>query len=188
MVGSDSAVKDGRWSPARVTATAPVMLKTRLAWLPLTARLFAPGPLIVRALSIVSWPWARVIVPVTPGARVITAPDDAKAIASRNVQPSLTPASVHVPSPSSAVLVTTGPVATWIKLERPGRAGPVGCGASVQAASVTSAGKTASAASGREARRAVRRERLVIGAAKGEGRRAAAERVRSAPLTGADVA
>src|SRR6185436_7175780 len=155
-------------SPVRATGPTPELTSnTRPASLPLTARLRAPGPVIVRLLSISSWPAVRVTVPVTSGPKVIVAPGDAKAIASRSVQPSPAPASSQVPSPGSAVFVTTGPVATWTKLGRPGRAGPVACGVSVQATRPASAASAASA----RAERTEGTGRLVIAVSIGEGRR-----------------
>src|SRR5436309_2564165 len=76
------------------------ILTTRLTLFPLIVSTLAPGPLIVRFLSISSSPLVRVIVAgppaVRPEAKVIVSPGQAVLIASRKL-----------PAPVSLVLVTT---------------------------------------------------------------------------------
>src|SRR5258708_4378298 len=88
------------------------MLNTRLALLPLTVRLAAPGPLMVRFLLMATWPVVSVIVPVTPTLSVL--PAQALAIALRND-----------PGPASLVLVTVGGALVKLKLADPGMPGAV---------------------------------------------------------------
>ena len=71
----------------------PVTLKTRLALLPLMARLTAPGPAIDNSLLITSSPLVRTMVPVT--LKSIVSPGAAEAIACRSE-----------PGPLSSRLVT----------------------------------------------------------------------------------
>src|SRR5258708_17530351 len=88
------------------------VLNTRLALLPLTVRLAAPGPLMVRFLLMAIWPVVRVIVPVTPTLSVL--PAQALAIALRSD-----------PAPASLVLVTEGGALVKLKLADPGMPGAV---------------------------------------------------------------
>src|SRR5258706_2648216 len=62
------------------------MLKTRLLLLPLIARAFAPGPVIVRFVIFASTPLVRIIVPESPDAKLTVMPEVAFAIASRREQ------------------------------------------------------------------------------------------------------
>jgi hypothetical protein len=75
-----------------IVIPAPIA-NTMLALLPLTVRLDAPGPVIVRFWLIVSVPVVNVIVPVT--LKLIVSPGAAEAIAARSE-----------PAPASLVLMT----------------------------------------------------------------------------------
>src|SRR5713226_2353189 len=99
--------------PDIVTVTPALIVKMRKSGVPpavlrFTDSMFAPGPLIVRFLSISSSPLVSVIVAgpteVRPAAKVIVSPGQAVLIASRKL-----------PAPVSLVLVTTvGPQLTVI--------------------------------------------------------------------------
>src|SRR5262245_30211673 len=72
--------------PAMVTVAPEPTSKTRLALLPLTVSLAAPGPLMVMLLVRRNWPPVRVRVPCRLGAKAMTAPEvlSAAATAARN--------------------------------------------------------------------------------------------------------
>src|ERR1700686_355871 len=72
------------------------MLKTRLLLLPLIVKTFAPGPVIVRFLSISNSPVVSVMVPTTLGAKVIVLPGQALLMMARKE-----------PAPVSLLLVTS---------------------------------------------------------------------------------
>lgn len=99
--------------PLRVTpeisTLPPVILKMRLALLPLMRRLVLPGPAIVRFLSTTSSPPARVIVPTTPNA--IVSPGAAVAMASRSEPGPLSPVLVTLRVAASATLPGTNMLA-----------------------------------------------------------------------------
>ena len=84
--------------PEIETVTLLEILKTRLAWLPLTTRFVAPGPTMVRLLSRTNSPVVRIMVPLV--ANSIVSPLKACPIVCRNE-----------PGPSSARVVTTPPFA-----------------------------------------------------------------------------
>ena len=60
-------------SPAMATLALPLMSKTRLASLPLTESLFAPGPSMVTLWLIGNSPLVSVMVPCSPGANAMVA-------------------------------------------------------------------------------------------------------------------
>src|SRR5438105_6347479 len=73
------------WMVRPEMATVPLtMLNTRDEWLPLIAKLEAPGPLIVRSLLITSSPEASVIVAGSGRLKSIVPPGATLAIASRS--------------------------------------------------------------------------------------------------------
>src|SRR5262249_57271100 len=61
--------------PAMVTVAPAPTSKTRLALLPLTVSLAAPGPSMVMLLVRFSWPPVKVMVPCRLGAKAMTAPE-----------------------------------------------------------------------------------------------------------------
>ena len=61
--------------PAMVAVVPGLTSKTRLALLPLTVSLAAPGPLMVMFWVRMSWPLVRPMVPCRLGAKLMTAPD-----------------------------------------------------------------------------------------------------------------
>ena len=83
---STTALEDANSSVSPAIVTGPRFTpKMLLAWLPLTAKLPAPGPSMSRLLSMAMAPLVSVMVaPTSAGANLIVSPSLAPAIASRN--------------------------------------------------------------------------------------------------------